>query len=481
MSKKVILFNPHTYHPSDRGIMALEARRGSAPLLLLPLAGPLLYAGFDVTIINQTDTRNWKALLLDSLTQNPLCIGINAIKEVQIPFALEVSRMVKANRNIPVIWSGINYITTPEQALANNAIDIVFTGDAENAFTELACALEQKTPLAAVKGICYRNNDRIERTSPADLVEMSKQPPPPIHLLKDHHPSELRFVTSKGCPYQCLFCHNETLYHHTWNGVSAEESLKTVRATCQRHQSTARIIRFQDRNFFSDPARAQAIAEGLIDIGLPWSASGRIDPFLDSSDAFLETLEKSRLQELVLGVESGSQRMLDLLKKNITVSDVIKVNQRLRRYSFDVTYLFLIGMPTETIDDINATLSLIATLLKDNARARKNINIYTPYLSNALSRLAIADGFQLPAKLEDWAQYNMKNTVGRPWLDAQRKQLIEMIVFCSIFMEKPRFPKNSPLHYLWYLYQPVALARIKNLYARFPVEIKLANLSGFSG
>lgn len=481
MSRKVVLFNPVAFPPSDQGYMAKQFRKDCAPLQLLALAGPLLTAGYEVLIINQVNDPDWEKTLLASLKENPVCVGVSAITGIQISYSLNASRIVKDNSSVPVIWGGIHATSLPEQTLANPCVDIVVIGEGEDTFVELVHALENKSPLSNIKGLCYKEGGRIKRTGAREFTDLSQQPPLPFHLLKNNGAHQIRIISSRGCPFPCRFCYNERINHRRWRPLPADAVLKMAELLVEKYGATATGIRFIEDNFFVDVNRARAIAEGLARFNLPWRANGRIDTFLRVDDAFLDTLEKSHFKGLYLGVESGSQKMLDFIQKRLKVEDAIAANRRFSQHAFDVTYQFMTGFPTETEEDIRATLTLIGTLLKENPRAKKNINIYTPYPDNDLFDIAVAHGFKPPEKLEDWAKFNIKNTVDRPWLDARRKRIVEMIIFCSIFLEKNRFPQTSLAFFLAHLYRPIAKLRLKHLFYRFPVEIMLARKLGLTG
>ena len=376
MSGKVILFNPITLLPEERDSKARVYRRGNAPLGLLSLAGPLLANGYDVTIIDQISESNWLERLMTGLQENPICVGLCVTTGVQIANALAVSKLIKTNKSIPVVWGGNHPTALPEQTASHPLVDIVVVGEGETTFVELVQALEQKRSFADIKGICYKNSAKVIQNAPRELENITGQPPLPYHLLRNNHGYQLVFITSRGCPFECRFCYNTRANGRRWRAIPAHDVLKMVDALFNEYGHKTKMIRFVDDNFFADMERAKTIAEGIAKYNTPWHASVRIDTFLKADDHFMNTLDKSHLHYLHIGLESGSQRLLDFVKKAIQPSDVITVNKRFSHYSFHVTYHFMLGIPTETLDDIKDTLSLIYTLLKDNANARKNINVF---------------------------------------------------------------------------------------------------------
>ncbi|MBF0331187.1 MAG: B12-binding domain-containing radical SAM protein [Candidatus Omnitrophica bacterium] len=481
MSKKVILFNPITLLITERDEKSWIQRRGNAPLGLLSLAGPLIANNYDVTIIDQSSEANWQERLIAGLKENPICVGLCVTTGIQIAHALAVSKLIKNSSASPVVWGGNHPTALPEQTVCHPCVDIVVIGEGETTLVELVQALEQKSSLADIKGLCYKNGGKIMRTLPRELSDITQQPPLPYHLLKNGHGFQLKFITSRGCPFECRFCYNARVNGRRWRAMTAPDVLKMVDALFNEYGHKTKMIRFVDDNFFADIERAKTIVQGITKYNIPWHASVRIDTFLKADDDFMNTLDKSHLRYLHMGLESGSPRMLAFINKRLNPAEVIAVNKRFSHYSFRVTYHFILGIPTETIEDIKETMSLIHTLLKDNPHARKNLNVFTPYPNNDLFDIAVSHGFKPPQTLEEWSTFNFKNTVHRPWLTPERKTLIEMIIFCSIFLEKNRFPKASLIYFLALIYRPIALLRLKHLYAGVPIEIAIARCLGFTG
>lgn len=436
-------------------------------------------AGYDVEIINEPLEHDWKKTLLEALKSDPVCVGISAMTGSQITYGLEAAKLVKENSRVPVVWGGLHATLLPRQTLENEYIDIVVEGEGEETFLELAETLKERRPLAGVKSIWYKEASGIKETPKRGFIDLNAQQPLPYQLLKKHDIRNISVFTSRGCPNRCRYCYNATVHKRHWRALPAEEALKRIQAVITTYEGRIERFFFIDDDFFTDAQRARRIVEGLVPFGIPWRLQARIDTFLRLGEDFLKLLAESRCHMLHFGVESGSQKILDLIEKNIRVDDVMALNKRLSRYPIVPSYSFMIGFPTETIEDIKMTMSLIEQLLSDNPRAYKNLNIYGPYPGNEFFELALAHGFQPPRKLEDWGRLHLKNVIKRPWLDRQRADLLEMLVFCSSFMEQQRFSHVRPLKVLAQLYRPLAYARLKNLYTGFPVEIKLARALGF--
>jgi len=480
------------FHPSVRLGGEVQRRMG-LPLGLLAVATPLDLAGYKVKIIDQAMDRRWKDLLLAELKKKPICLGVSVKTGPQIRYAIEASKIVKGYGDVPVVWGGVHPSLLPEQTLENENIDIVVQGEGEETFFELVQTLENDGTLSRVKGIWYKENGEIKKTDPRPFIDLNAQPPLSYHLVDlnrylirifdiDH----IRYSSSRGCPFNCGFCYNLVFNRKTWRGISAEKAIDDIINI--RDKYGIRGIQFTDDLFFADFERVKNILAGVVNKKLDINFT-KLDihgsELYKLDDDFLKFLEKAGCKALVIGVESGSQRILDLINKGINVSQIIDLNRRIKKFRIVPKYSFMMGFPTETKEDIKETISLIFTLLDENKEARKDINIYTPYPGTALFDLSIKNGLIPPKKLEDWVSFNWR-TINRkniPWITDEMEKILRMLHCSSLFLEKnyfldPIYPTNPLIIMLARLYHPIARKRVESLYYKFPIEISLMEWLG---
>jgi len=465
-SKNIVLF-----HPAMR-LGEETQNRTSIPLGVLAVATPLDLAGYEVKIIDQDIEDGWKDILVSELKKNPICVGVSTKT---------------------VVWGGVHCSLLPEQTLQNENVDIVVQGEGEETFFELVKALEQGNPLSRIKGIWYKEDGEIKRTKTRPFVDLNEQPTPSYHLvdvnrylMKVFGVDHVRFSSSRGCPFRCGFCYNTVFNKRTWRGLTPERTVEEIGKI--RSKYGVRGIQFTDDLFFTDIGRVKEIVQEVVDNRLDvvftkLDIHGHQLSKLD--DDFLALLEKAGCKMLVVGVESGSQRILDLINKDINVSDVIDLNKRMKKFSIIPKFSFMMGFPTETVEDISKTISLILRLLDDNKEAMKDINVYTPYPGTELFELSVKNGLVPPDRLEDWMSFNWRtiNRRNTPWVTKEREKLLRMLHCSSLFLEKnyflkPIWPTNPIVVLLARLYHPIARKRVERLYHRFPIEIKLVEWLG---
>jgi len=251
-----------------------------------------------------------------------------------------------------------------------------------------------------------------------------------------------------------------------------------------------RGFNFTDDHFFIDMKRAYGILEEIVRADLNISIGKlqiRADTICKMSKDFLELMVRAGVKRLTIGIESGSQRILDLIKKDIYLEEVIEASRKLIPYPIVPVYLFMMGLPTETPDELTESIRLAEQLVEENPRAVKSFNIYTPYPGTELYHVALQHGLKEPQRLEDWARFNFRRVADdSPWIPPETKKLVEGLDFPLMFMGKGHFvvpyKKTNPMVVaLGRLYHPIAMYRIKHLDVRFPIETKVVKALGLFG
>ncbi|MGW8320318.1 MAG: B12-binding domain-containing radical SAM protein [Thermodesulfobacteriota bacterium] len=487
---KILLFNPAArsgWQPQ---------RRVELPLCLLCPATGLDRQGYDVQIIDGFASPSWKKELLEALKEKPLCFGVTSMTGPQILHALEGCRMVrKAHPDVPLVWGGIHSTLLPEQTLENPYVDILVTGEGEATFDELVKALEAGTPLSQVKSIWYKENGKAVFTGTRPFIDFDAQPPLSYDLVvmdrykrrlfgRDH----ISFTSSRGCTSNCAFCWEPAMNKRKWRPMKAETVLEHLKRIVRDHDM--RGFLFTDDNFFVDMDRAHRILEGIVraDLGLSIAkVQIRADRVCKLDRDFLNLLVRANVRRMSVGVESGNDRVLELVNKGETVEQIIEANRILASYPIVPLYLIMMGLPTETPDELEDSVRLAIRLTEENPRAVKTFNIYTPYPGTALYDRCVELGLKKPERLEAWARFNYRNVPKRStWLAPEMSRLVQGLDFPLMFLGKGHFvnpyKKTNPVVVgLSRLYYPLARYRVENMDVRFPVETKLVKTLGLFG
>jgi len=333
---------------------------------------------------------------------SPDVVGVSSFTGPNILDGIHVSERVKEyfGENVITVWGGIHPSLLPEQTLENKHIDIVVRGEGEYTFGNLLHALRDNNPLEEVMGIGFKENGRIHLTEEAPLIEdLDALPFPAWDMIdpKKYSKFETPFVTSRGCPHRCAFCYNQKYNRGCWRGMSAERTLELIEYL--EGFTRIRRLKFYDDNFTSDRERFYNIMDGL----------RRDYPMFVETRAhyvnkeFIEKLMRSSDPYVLIGVESGSPRMLERLKKDVTVSQIRDAFKLLNANGIDTTASFMIGLPGETVEDMEKTLRFVDELKP----TKYTCCLYTPYPGSPLYDELVESGvFNPPSSLEEWGMYS---------------------------------------------------------------------------
>ncbi len=427
------------------------------PLSVLNVASTLA-PDFDVAIVDQRIDAAWPETLRRLLGSETLCVGVSSMTGTQLKGALAAAQVVReVDPGIPLVWGGNHATLVPISTARHPLVDIVVMGEGERTFRRLVEALEKKADWRAIPSLAYRDGDRVERngtgTEPDGFVDPAAQPPLPYHLVDIESyisgPAifgrplrALPYISSQGCPYSCSFCCQPVLSRRRWRRQPPELVLERTLALKERYALDA--IEFHDEEFFVDRKRGARIAE-MIGGAYEWYVQTRMDDLLALD---LAALHRHGLRVVQPGLETGSPRILELIRKEETVEQFLEANRRLAGSGIRATYNFMMGYPTETIEDLTATVDLALALIEANPGASiAGFYVYVPYPGAELFERAVADGFREPETIEAWSAFNRQH-LESPWIQDRRKTL-EMLLYTSKFIDGTRLKRTfqgNPLY-----------------------------------
>ena len=394
------------------------------PLSLVSIAAPLM-ENYSVKFVDCRIDENWERDLENHLKQNPLMFLTPAMTGPQITHALEVSKLAK-KYNVPTVWGGYHPSLFPVQTAKHPLIDFVVMGDGEDTVFELAGGLAKKEQdFSRIKGIAYKENGHVRVNQKREAPNFETMPELPYKhfkagryvkgkLMASYDPSLKRilpFISSRGCPHGCKFCSQPKFSERRWNSMSAEKTIAQTDQLVQDFDLDA--VTFYDENFLTNIKRSEKIAE-LIGGRYKWGIQARMDE-LGKSD--IHRLEAGGLNFVQPGIESGSNRILDMVDKGAHVETFLDVNKKLSTTKdLCVVYNFMVGFPTETREEMMQTIDLASRLLRDNPKSYvAGFYIFTPYPGTAMFDVAVEHGFKPPEDLESWADYSRHQNL-TPWV-----------------------------------------------------------------
>ena len=437
------------------------------PLGVLSVAGPVEEAGYRVQLIDQQVDPRWPETLLRALASGPLCVGISAMTGTQIRYGLEAARRVREASSAAVVWGGVHPSLLPAETVADPLVDIVVVGEGEETFLEVVRRLEAGRSQEGVAGTYYKEAGEPRRNPLRPFIDLDRYSRLPYHLVDveryisadEVSPRTLEVPTSRGCPHRCGFCYNLQFARRRWRTMSVAVILERLTEVVQRFR--LRGINFREDNFFTDPERVRAIARGLMERGLEvgWHADCRCDYFARFDEDFLRLLSDSGLRAVTFGAESGSERTLRAIDKDITVEDILTAARRATRLGLIANFHFMTGFPGEAREDLLRTYRLIRTLLRGDPRRRiYGPALYTPYPGTPLYERSLKSGFEPPRRLAGWARYHW-SVLRLPWLGAAEAGLQER----AAWVAEHASPALARFYRWWFVLRLEVLVRTGRL------------------
>ena len=407
------------------------------PLGLAYLASVLEAEGQRVKIID-CPTLNYDMRSLEKEVKGfkPDVVGITSTTST-IYDAYKVAELIKEiNSKAKVVIGGPHVSFTAKETLKECPfIDIVVRGEGEITTKELMLHLEKGLSLEEVKGISFRKNGKIVETEDRPFIKnLDKLPFPAYHLLPmdKYKVGKHRFantITSRGCPFSCIFCSSSELCGRVWRARSPENVVEELKVLKSEYDVSE--VEFLDDTFTLNSRRVEKICDLMIkeNLNLSWSASSRVNTI---TQRLADIMKKAGCHTIYLGIESGSQKILDLIQKGISVIQAEKAVQIVKRAGINALGSFIIGVPGETTKSIKKTIRFAKRLNLNFVQ----FSICTPYPGTRLYKIAKEKGLILT---EDWSKYTILDPVMKtPGILGKELKKWLMRAYLSFYL-RPKF------------------------------------------
>ena len=316
------------------------------------------------------------------------------------PSDVKIAEALKAkNPNLMIGFIGAHVAVLPEPSLAaSGAIDFV----ARNEFDYTLLDVAEGKPFAEIDGISYRSNGQIVHNRERAVLEDLDRLPSVLDVYKrdlvveDYfggyllHPY-LSFYTGRGCRSKCTFC----LWPQTISGHRYRtRSPKSVAAEVARAKvlfPQVKEIFFDDDTFTDNRPRIEAIARLIGPMGVTWSCNAKPDVPFET----LKVLKENGLRLLLVGYESGSQKILNNIRKGTRVDIARRFQENCHRLGIKVHGCFIVGLPGETKETIEETMRFAIEVNPETIQ----VSLSAAYPGTELFRQATDNGWLLPGRL----------------------------------------------------------------------------------
>jgi len=356
---RVLLVDPYLARedPMERKFVELYPSLG-----LLTLGAYLRGAGVDVAMVDLTFERDVRAVSARLRSFRPDVVGVHT-KTLTADRALDIARRAH-DAGAFAVAGGPDSATRAEHYLANG-FDAVVPAEGEEALVELAHVVRDGRDPVHVAGTVHRRAGRLVRAPGRPWLKDLDALPLPAWDLVDMEEYLGRWarstgerraavLTSRGCPFDCSWCSKPT-FGRTFRQQSPERVLEELEALKQRYRVD--YVRFCDDVFGISRPWIDRLLTGMIDrkLDLRFECLARVDLL---KPELLHRMREAGLARVYVGVESGSQKMLDLMNRGTKLAQVERTAQALRQEGIRQYWFLMLGYPGETLEDIEATLRL---------------------------------------------------------------------------------------------------------------------------
>ena len=315
--------------------------------------------------------------------------------------ALNTARLAKEiNPSVITVMGGPHPTMIPEDIARKDVVDFVVLGEGEETMAELA-GLDGNAGASRVRSIAFSDGKEVVITEPRPLIKDVDSLPFPSRrsiLFREKYPKDAFGIifTARGCPFECTYCASKKIWTRRVRFRSPGNVIEEMSQVYTDYNT--KYFQIRDDTFTLNKSRAIEICEGLIKSGIriTWHCDTRADCV---DDELVRVMKAAGCAHVSIGIESGSERILERIKKGETPAQMEKAFSLFRKYGISTNAFIMIGFPGETRDDVKKTMALAKRCRPDNLV----LSILTPYPGTEIYEQAVEEGRIKPSG--DWEVY----------------------------------------------------------------------------
>lgn len=411
---------------------------GDIPLGIGYIASNVLKNSECKVDIIDTTFNNSDEFVIRKIMKNDYDLICFSVMTTFIKDSIRLASIIKEKRpNSKILFAGPHPTVMPDDTLKYKEIDAICIGEGEETILEL---VKNKCSFKDIKGIWYKKNNDIIKNPPREPIEDLDKLPFPTRSLFDikkyqEHWFQLdsvgtnikgfNIISSRGCPYKCTYCQPtlETIFGKKIRKRRPKNIVDEIEYLKDKYKINA--FMFQDDTLIFDKKWVEGICDEILKRGLKliWGCNVRAN--LVSEDLFIK-MKKAGLRKVFMGIESGSQRVLDeVYDKRITLKQVKDAARILKKIGLKIQGYFMIGAPTETEKEIEKTIRFARSLPIDEATFSITTPLPKTYLYEKTKGL-------ISKKIEDFDYY--KESVYKHNISAKRLDFLKKKALLTFYL-----------------------------------------------
>lgn len=374
--KVAFVYPPYGAIDNEPGLRVVKENYGVFPSLsLLYVAGAADGAGHDCLFVDLNANPEPMSETLERLRKfNPdyICYTLTTYQfKENMDFAAELKKAFPC----PVLVGGVHMGIYAEESMSHDVFDVGFIGEVEISLPLfLECDVMDLDAFEQVPGIIYKKDGNYKRTRPAPQLQNVDYAHYPARHLVDNsryasfitkYKNFTCFISSRGCPFKCIFCEQGEL---KFRGRSAQNVVEELLECHEKHG--IREFDMFDSSFTINKQRVIEVCKAIIDAGLKvhWAVRSRVDCV---NEEVLYWLSKAGCNRVYYGIESGNACILKTLKKDTNFDRMRNTIATTKKMGIDTFGYFMVGSPGETPETVRQTIDFAKTLDLDYAQFSK--------------------------------------------------------------------------------------------------------------
>ena len=381
------------------------------PIYLAYVVAVLEKAGIDVRFIDGVVEEMSIPVFASAVTKIQPDMVVLECSTPSIGYDLQTAKVLKEKmKNVSIVLVGSHPTFFHEDIIRENPqVDVICRGEFDLTVRDVATALLKGDDLKTVKGITYEDDNGIRVNDDRPLIEnLDELPFPARHIVRSDYYRQGTFVgkhsttmvTSRGCPYRCIFClWPRTLYGRKFRTRSPENVVDEIEQVVKDHHVDE--IYFDDDSLVLNRPRILKVCELIEErsIRIKWIPQCRVSSM---DEEIVKAMNRAGCHYIRFGVESGSQKMLDMMKKGINLGQIKQAFDLCRQVGIRTQAFFLLGIPGETPQTIRETIEFAKKLKPDSAQ----FAVAIPHPGTELYEICKSKGW---LKYDIWEDFSAGN------------------------------------------------------------------------